>query len=342
MKLLITTQAVDRNDSILGFFHGWITELATHFDYIEVVCLREGEHTLPSNVRVHTLGKEKRITSSLVYALRFLSHVWKLRRSYDAVFVHMNPEYVILGGLLWKLQGKKIHLWYNHPETGVRLWLAIALADKVFHTSPYAATAHAKNAVRMPAGIDTTLFTPQNVTRAPNSIYLQGRVAPSKRTHLACAAARLLRERGMPVTLTVVGPEDPSYAGRLKEEYADLIEAGALTFLGPKPNRETPALYSAHEVSLNLAADGHYDKTVLESLACGTPAVVASRAFSKVVPDEWAGHDTSEKLADAVARYFALPHEKHKVLSKEGREAVVSKESLAALGTALTLALRVV
>jgi glycosyltransferase involved in cell wall biosynthesis len=340
MRLLITTQAADRNDPILGFFHGWLEELAKRLERIEVVCLREGEHALPSNVRVHTLGKEKGSVPSFLYAFRFISRIWELRNAHDAVLVHMNPEYVILGSLLWKLFRKRIYLWYNHPEAGMRLSLAILLADKVFYTSPYAASAHAKNAVRMPAGINTELFALQEVKRVPYSIYLQGRVAPSKRTDMACKAVRVLRARGVPATLTIVGPEDPAYAGMLKKEHADLIEVGALAFSGPLPNRETPARYAAHEVSLNLAADGHYDKTVLESLACGTPAIVASRAFSKVVPDEWAGNDTPEKLADALERYFALPPEKRDVLSKEGRGAVVSKESLAALGMALTLSIR--
>ena len=108
MRLLITTQVVDRTDPFLGFFHGWIVELAKHFEHIEIICLQEGQHSLPSNVNVNSLGKELGIQSRIVYAARFLGLVWKLRDSYDAVFVHMNQEYILLAGWLWKILHKRI------------------------------------------------------------------------------------------------------------------------------------------------------------------------------------------------------------------------------------------
>jgi len=37
MKLLIITQAVDKNHPVLGFFHRWVEELAMHFVHIFVV-----------------------------------------------------------------------------------------------------------------------------------------------------------------------------------------------------------------------------------------------------------------------------------------------------------------
>ena len=58
MRLLICTQAIDKNDPILGFFHRWVIEFAKHFEHISVICLREGTHTLPENVSVYSLGKE--------------------------------------------------------------------------------------------------------------------------------------------------------------------------------------------------------------------------------------------------------------------------------------------
>ena len=37
IKLLIITQKVDRNDDVLGFFHGWITEFAKHVEEVTVL-----------------------------------------------------------------------------------------------------------------------------------------------------------------------------------------------------------------------------------------------------------------------------------------------------------------
>lgn len=337
MKLLIATQAVDIHDPVLGFFHEWLVAFSAKFDAIEVICLREGKHALPENVRVHSLGKEAG-GGKMTYALRFLSHIWKLRSSYDAVLVHMNPEYVILGGVWWKLWKKKMYLWYNHPKGGVRLWLAMLFADVVFYTSPYAASAHTRKSVRMPAGVDTELFQYRGEVRRPHSLYLQGRVARSKRVEIALEAVRLLRERNIPATLTIVGPEDGAYVRRLRSEYADLISEGSVTFLGPKTNRETPALYASHAVALNLAGDGHYDKTVLEAMACETPVIVASNSFHGLVPDVWSGKATPEKLANALGMFFALSIPERTVLGKEEHDIVAARESLTLLGESITQA----
>ena len=120
MKLLIITQAIDLDDPILGFFHRWVEEFAKRFEHIEVICLKLGRHSLPGNVSVHSLRKEKGRRSRFMYATYFGWLIWKLRPKYDAVLVHMNPEYVILGGVDWRLMGKKIYFWYNHPNKDLR------------------------------------------------------------------------------------------------------------------------------------------------------------------------------------------------------------------------------
>lgn len=330
MRILITTQVVDHTDPYLGFFHEWLVALAPKFESIEVVCLKEGVHALPSNVHVHSLGKEKDV-SRLTYVKHFFSLIISLRRSYDAVFVHMNPEYIVLGGLLWKIWGKRIYLWYNHPKQGVRLMLAMLLSATVFHTSPVAGSAGTKKSVRMPAGIDTSVFSPQPVTRDPYGIYLQGRVMPSKRVGVAIEAVTLLRERGVPATLTIVGPEDVAYANELRKRHADALKDGIVTFCGPKENKETPQLFSAHAVALNLASGGHYDKTVLEAMACETPVIITSRAFNGRVDDLWAGKETALHFVEALTAFFALTPDERDLLGKKGRRAVIENEGLSAL-----------
>src|SRR3989338_3997811 len=96
MKLLIITQKVDKNDPILGFFHRWLEEFAKNVEKLTVICLGKGEYDLPENVRVLSLGKESG-HSKIKYLRRFYKYIWMERKNYDAVFVHMNPEYVILG-----------------------------------------------------------------------------------------------------------------------------------------------------------------------------------------------------------------------------------------------------
>src|SRR3989338_9057482 len=123
MRLLICTQAVDTTDPVLGFFHGWIVALAKHAEHVHVICLKKGEYRLPSNVLVHSLGKEEG-RSLIKYTLRFYRSIWSLRNDYDSVFVHMNEEYVLLAGVFWRLLGKRIVLWRNHKKGSWRTRLA--------------------------------------------------------------------------------------------------------------------------------------------------------------------------------------------------------------------------
>src|SRR3989338_44123 len=69
MRILIVTQAVDSADSDLGFFHRWIEEFAKRFERVIVICLKEGQHRLPENVSVYSLGKESGKASRGFYGL---------------------------------------------------------------------------------------------------------------------------------------------------------------------------------------------------------------------------------------------------------------------------------
>ncbi len=341
MNILIVTQAVDRTHPILGFFHGWVEELAKQYEQVSVICLEEGEHELPENVTVHSLGKELLADAPLrrlYYVIRFYRHIRALKDRYDLVLVHMNPEYVILGGLLWKLWKKRVTLWYNHPKGGIRLWLAVLLSRHVLHTSPYAASArYVHKALRMPVGVDTELFAPAAEERNRNAIYMQGRISPSKRVHLMLEAMRLLRAKGIPATLTLVGPEDEEYAHDLRGNFPDLL--GSVHFIGPYPNAETPALYRAHGVAVNLAAAGHFDKTAFEAMAAGTPVVVASPAYLGLIPSEWIARGNAEAVADAIERLITLPDETYEALSRAERATVAERHSLSFLMEKLPKAL---
>ena len=60
MKLLIITQKINQADDVLGFFHGWIEEFAHQVESVVALGLENGEHRLPQNVKVLSLGKEVR------------------------------------------------------------------------------------------------------------------------------------------------------------------------------------------------------------------------------------------------------------------------------------------
>ncbi len=267
MRLLIVTQKVDRNDSILGFFHRWIEEFAKNFGKVTVICLEKGEYSLPTNVEVLSLGKETR-RSNIRYIVHFYKYIWQERKNYDAVFVHMNQEYVLLGWKFWKLSGKKIYLWRNHAYGSLWTRIAVSLSDKVFCTSPHSFTARFKKTIIMPVGIDTDFFKPSpDIERIPNSVLLLGRISPVKRV-----LEFIDWVKGTGYRATIAGPilpEDEKYGEQVKQSLNDQIK-----FIGPVTQREALKLYQTHEIYVNKTPAGSFDKTILEALACGAKLVV--------------------------------------------------------------------
>jgi glycosyltransferase involved in cell wall biosynthesis len=335
IRLLITTQTLDKDDPYLGFFHDWVAALADRFASIEVVCLREGKHELPANVRVSAIGKRHGHTNRLLVSLRYVRRVHALRTEYDAVFIHMNAEYVLVAGWYWKLCRVPAALWYNHDEGGLALAIAAKLVNIVFHTSPYAAPARFRNARLMPVGIDTELFSWSDAPRAPDSIYLQGRVARTKRVHVLLeAVAELTQTRA--AKAAVVGPQDEAYMRELRAGYGKLIDGGAVEFLGPKPLRETPALCAAREVAVNLTAAGNFDKTGLEALSCGTLLLASSPAYAPFIPEECQFKEAdAAALARALDTVLSWTSEKRRSAARKGRERIEREHSLTALADRL-------
>ena len=303
MRLLIVTQVMDATDTYLGFFVRWVEELALKYESIEVICLYEGEHALPQNVTVHSLGKERGAQGKGRYVLRFLSLAWRLRGRYDRVLVHMNEEYVLVAGLLWKLLQKPAYLWRNHYAGSVRTHIAALLADKVFYTSMHSYTARFKNAVRMPVGVDLKRFAPGSGA-APGSILFLGRFSSSKRPDLLVEALGKLKERGVPFSASFYGtalPEDAPYRKEVIGR-ARALGLDEVRFHEGVPHMETAELYRKHDVYVNLGASGMLDKALFEAAASGVKVIARSEDWRDIAGEvSYIPDDTSQAVADAIA-----------------------------------------
>lgn len=332
MKLLITTQAVDLDDPILGFFHGWIAEFAKHFERIDVICLREGRHNLPAHVHVHSLGKEQ-FSSRILQFGRFYMYVWKFRDEYDIIFSHMNPHYIVLAGWAWFLGGKKMFFWRNHAQMNLKTRIAALFAERVFYTSPFACTRIFSHAKQMPVGIDSERFTPQEgIIRTPRSVLFLGRLSPVKRPELFAEVAALLPGN---YDVHVYG-DDPSGSAET-EEKLNRSARGRITFHGAVINSETPAIYSAFDIYVNFTPEGSMDKTVLEAAACGALVFVSNKSFEQFVPEPCLIQNSSpQEIAHGIVRLAQLPEQEKMVYRKQLEDMVSREHSLTRLVTELT------
>lgn len=287
MNLLVITQKMDRKDSTLGTYHAWVEEFAKHANTITVVCLEEGDHSLPSNVKVLSLGKETH-RSRLQYLYRFYRYIWQERMNYDSVFVHMNDEYVLLAGLWWRLVGKKIGLFRNHIHGTWKTPIAVMFSNIVFCTSLNSYTAKFKKTKIVPAGINVGKFKITGESkRIPNSILSIGRVDPVKNIDLLIKALSLLDADGISFKANIVG--DPSrgnevYYEEVRAMALSLENKGKVEFHPAVPNPETPKFYHSHEICVNLTNSGSLDKTIFSTMASGAIPVVSNTSFAEVLP----------------------------------------------------------
>src|SRR3989344_1061151 len=330
MRLLFITQKVDKEDNILGVYHQWIEELAVKMEKLTVVCLYRGRVELPSNLRVYSLGKE-RIASRFLYLIKFYFYLWKSCGEYDAVFVHMNPEYILLGGAFWKLFRKKIFLWYNHPLGNWRVWLAAKFCQKVFCTSPFAFAANLEHSQIMPVGIDIKKFRNLEVKKSKNSILYLGRISPIKNIEYLIKAAKILKDRGIDFSLKIIGsparPEDFTYEKQIRELASNL--GGVISFSSAVPNYEAAEIYNNYEIAVNLTDTGSFDKAMFEAMACETLVMVSNKALQGVLPVEFIFLEkNSRDLADKLSIILTMPQDKKAEYSQQFRDYVVQNHSL--------------
>lgn len=333
MNLLIITQTVNSNDPVLGFFHQWIQNLSMHYKEVTVVCLNKGKHQLPKNVKVYSLGKEFGDGTRIKYIVRFYRYIWRFRRDYDKVFVHMNEEYVILGGLFWKLYGKPVTLWRNFRTGSFMTSTACHLANTVCYTSPSAYVVKFKNAVRMPIGIDTNIFVPKEPKLC--SILFFGRLDAVKKVHVFIAALKILHRTDTIFFATICGdstyPDNP-YTKEIYIAAESLVKAGVLTMRPGIPHVQAPTMFAIHDVYVNITPSGSFDKTIGEAMASGCILVTANSAVNDVVPAElMTNSESSEGVAHSILKALTLSSKDRIALRARNRLYIEKNHSITLL-----------
>lgn len=291
MKLLVITQIVDQQDFNLSFFYVWIKRLAERTEKLTVICLQAGEYELPRNVQVISLGKERGL-SRWQYLKNFYRFIIAYRHDYDHVFVHMNPEYVILGGLFWRLAGKKVLLWYVHKAVNARLRLAALLGTKIFTAAKESFRLASKKVEIVGHGIDVSKFQTSDyglrTTASKLRLLCVGRISPVKDLETVVLAFQELMQRHpeREIWLDIVGDtiteQDEEYRQTLLDLTAKLRLSHRVQFLGGVPYHQMPEVYVAHHALIHTSRTGSIDKVVLEALASGLTVFTSSAAYDEL------------------------------------------------------------
>ena len=294
MRLLIITQKVDQNDQLLGFFIDWIKKFSEKFEKVTVLCLEKGEFSLPKNVKIVSLGKDHGV-SKLRQLFTFYFLIFTLRGEYDAVFVHMNPIWMVLGGPVWGVLRKKRFLWYTHKSVTAKLRWAEKLSDVILTASLESFRLKSKKVIVTGHGIDTDLFVADETKKIRDGklkILSVGRLAPVKNYEtLIDACEKLKNSWNKPFEVTIIGEpaldQDKDYYSNMKSKIASLGLKENFNFVGKINHKDLPAYYQDHDVFVHMSKTGSVDKTLLEAMACGMHILSSNYSARAFLPPQF-------------------------------------------------------
>jgi glycosyltransferase involved in cell wall biosynthesis len=333
VKLLFLTQVLDRGDAVLGFVHRWVAGLARHCERVRVIALEVGDtHGLPGNVDTRAVGRSGN-------ALRWLRYQKFLQEAlggdgFDTVLAHMVPRYTMLAARQARLHGARQFLWYTHGAVDERLERAEREVEAIFTASPESLRLETAKRVVTGHGIDLEHFDDRGVAPdQPPRLLSVGRLTPAKDALSLVAALGVLVERGVDVSLDLVGgglaAGDAQYAELVRGEVARLGLGERVHFHGPVPYLDIPARYRASALLVSASKTGSVDKVVLEAMACRRAVVTCNDAFPRVFAALGAEaarlsypQGDRKALADRVQALLALPETDRAALGERLRELV--------------------
>jgi len=348
MHVVILTQVLDRQDAVLGFFHGWCASFARHLERLTVMAQRVGQVDLPPNVKIVSLGKDegggkgtmlKRVTTNLV-ALRDADRP-------DAIWAHMVPKLVLCAAPVAVPRGIPIYLWYTHASVDWSLRAAVPLVRKVFtaSTESFRLPLRDEKLVVTGHGIDCRHFGLGTGPR-PVDVLVVGRLAPSKGQDEIIKA--LLQMRPVPRT-EIVGDilleKDEAYRDRLLALIRLNPQLSAKVSLrGAVPWPDIPSLMRRARVLVDASHTGSIDKVVLEAMASGTLPLSCNEAFAPLLGDlgNRLGYvrGQSSELAHKLTALLSLPPSEHAALGARVRALVLEHHDLEALVPRLVAEMR--
>lgn len=289
MKLLIVTQTLNSKHSVLGFFVRWVLEFAKQCEQVTVFCLDMGEDVFPENVTViHVPRKWKGIK---MWPVTLAHEAFVYRKKYTHVFAHMNPEYILSAGLVWKIFRKKINFWYAHGTVSLRLKIATAFCTSVFSSTPEGFRYNTPKLCLVGQGIDTSLYAGVSVERelqTPIRLVSIGRTSASKRLELLLETVMLLKNKyNIQTVCTIIGgpvtDKDVEYEKVLREYVGKNNLQESVVWTGPLTLTQAIEVLKTQDIFVHFGDTGSLDKAVLDAMICGVIPVSTNEAVKKTL-----------------------------------------------------------
>jgi len=266
-KLLFITQKIHENDDDLAFVPQWIDQFIKCGFEVQVICLEKRD--FDDRFKVFSLGKENG-NNKFKRIILFLKYVFQIK--YDAVFVHMNPEYITLAGWFWRLKNKPVYLWYTHYTMHIHMRMAGLICTRMFAATPQSMPQFNRSPKKtiLGHGLDIDFwisdYSDNESGKDEYEIISVHRICKSKRLELAILSLLELPDK---YTLSVYGRDvDMKYAQKMKNLVVEKKLSSRVTFHGPVPMWQLKNIYPKRRLMINFAPET-IDKTMIECMLFG-------------------------------------------------------------------------
>jgi len=291
MNILMITPKVDKTDNLVGVIHDWIENLSKRADKLYVICLERGMVSLPKNVELYSLGKERGL-NKLSLILNFYRILFTLKNRVDVIFAQYSPIYTILASPFSKLYKVPSVLWYAHGRVGLQLRLAVILADRIVTSTTEACRIKSDKVRVIGQGINTDKFCPSSNSRKGKNdviLYSVGRISPIKNYEtLIDAVNDLVHKDGVKnIKVVIIGGvvviEHKAYLRELEDMVKSLNLASFVSFVGSVSYDRLCGYIRDYDIFVNLTPTGSFDKAVLEAMSCSKPVIVCNESFRELL-----------------------------------------------------------
>jgi len=341
LNILIFTQKVDINDDVLTAFYYWWEKLARKVNQLNIVCLFEGEHHLPDNTKIFSLGKEKK-PSRAKYIWRVYQYFWPLRKTTDLIFVHMNEIYIFLIWPLAKIYHIPIVFWKAHGGQLPHIKKAIFMADKIVTSGAKTFEYNTPKKVIIGQGVNVDFFQPvqstvSEIDRDKFQVLAVGRPSTVKHYDILLESANILiNQQGQKnIFFKIVGNSQNQKEALNQKKLAEKIKEYNLAdyfLLKPGvPFGQIKQKYQECSCLVNLTDPASLEKVALEAMAMEKPVVTSNEAF-------WPFFDgyeflkvqknNSADLAEKIKNLATLKIEQRKAIGQKLRTIVVKEHSV--------------
>jgi glycosyltransferase involved in cell wall biosynthesis len=252
----------------------------------------------------------------------------------------MNPEYVVVGGLIWKILSKPIGLWYTHKSVTWKLRIAERLSNIVFTASRESFRLLSDKLHIMGHGIDSDQFAPI-IEKAPSEIFRSiavGRISPYKDYETIIRAIASVKENTKnTIHLDIIGSpaifSDREYLENLKKLVKENNLGTTVRFRGAISHDKLPQEFSTADLFVHTSHTGSLDKVLLEAMASGIPVISSSDVAKNLLKNPLLVVPAGdlEAFKRAILGILALSPHKRKNIGTQLRDIVVRDHNIKTL-----------